>query len=57
MATWIVILALACSCALPVVTAQTSGLSDEEQVEVLNAHNHFRGMVTPVATNMEKMVG
>lgn len=32
------------------------GLSDEEKEEILNAHNHFRGQVDPIATNMLKMV-
>ena len=31
-------------------------LSEEEQVEVLRAHNLFRGQVDPIATNMEEMV-
>ena len=33
------------------------GLSEEEKEEILNAHNHYRGQVEPVATNMLKMVG
>ena len=32
------------------------GLSEEEKEEILNAHNHYRGMVDPIATNMLKMV-
>ena len=32
------------------------GLSEEEKEEILNAHNHYRGQVDPVATNMLKMV-
>ena len=31
-------------------------LTDEEKEEIVNAHNHFRGKVDPVATNMEVMV-
>ena len=34
----------------------TQGLTDEEKLEILKAHNHFRGMATPVATDMEMMV-
>lgn len=37
------------------VSAQTS-LSNQDQQEVLNAHNHFRGIVNPTASNMERMV-
>ena len=37
------------------VLAQT-GLSEEEKLEVLNAHNRVRSTVNPIATNMEKMV-
>ena len=32
------------------------GLGEEEKEEILNAHNHYRGQVDPVATNMLKMV-
>ena len=32
------------------------GMSEEEKEEILNAHNHYRGQVDPVATNMLKMV-
>ena len=32
------------------------GLTEEEQEEILNAHNYYRGQVDPVATNMLKMV-
>jgi hypothetical protein len=31
------------------------GLDEEEKEEILNAHNHYRGQVDPVATNMLKM--
>lgn len=37
------------------VSAQTS-LSNQDQQELLNAHNHFRGIVNPTASNMERMV-
>ena len=37
------------------VSAQTS-LSSQDQQELLNAHNHFRGIVNPSASNMERMV-
>lgn len=32
------------------------GLSHDEKLELLRAHNYFRGRVNPVATNVEKMV-
>ena len=32
------------------------GMSEEEKEEILNAHNHYRGLVDPVAANMLKMV-
>ena len=32
------------------------GLSEEEKEEILNAHNHYRGLVDPIAGNMLKMV-
>ena len=32
------------------------GLTDSEKMEILRAHNYFRGVVDPVATNMLKMV-
>ncbi len=31
-------------------------LSDSDEQELLSAHNHFRGIVDPIATNMERMV-
>ena len=36
---------------------QGTGLSEEEQEEILNAHNHYRRTVDPIATNMMLMVG
>lgn len=33
-----------------------TGLSSQDKQELLNAHNHFRGIVNPPASNMEKMV-
>ena len=33
-----------------------TGLSEEEKLEILNAHNYYRSIVDPVATNMLKMV-
>ena len=33
-----------------------SGLSNREKQELLDAHNHFRGIVDPPASNMEEMV-
>ncbi len=53
--TYLAIFALACCCALPTTFAET-GLTDDEIVEVLRAHNYLRGMVQPVATDMERMV-
>ena len=50
---WVAILALACSCAIPVVRAT---LTEEEQAELLKAHNHYRGLVDPIATNMLRVV-
>ena len=32
------------------------GLSEEEKEEILNAHNHYRGLVDPIASNMLMMV-
>ncbi len=52
--TYIAVIALVC-CALPAAFAET-GLTEEEEAEILRAHNHFRGMVQPVATDMERMV-
>ncbi len=39
------------------VMSQSYGLTDEEKIEVVKAHNYYRGLVEPVATNMERMVG
>ena len=33
------------------VSCQT-GLSSQDQQELLNAHNHFRGLVSPTARNL-----
>ena len=33
-----------------------TGLSSQDEQELLNAHNHFRGIVDPPASNMEQMV-
>lgn len=32
------------------------GLTNAEEREILRAHNYFRGIVDPVATNMLKLV-
>ena len=32
------------------------GLSEKEKQEIVNAHNHFRRIVDPIATNMLIMV-
>ena len=31
-------------------------LTEEEQEEIVRAHNYYRGKVDPIATNMEQMV-
>lgn len=31
-------------------------LTEEEEAEIVRAHNSFRGKVDPIATNMEEMV-
>ena len=36
--------------------AHGQALSEDEKEEILNAHNHYRGQVDPIATNMIKMV-
>ena len=33
-----------------------SGLSKLDEQEILDSHNYFRGLVTPTASNMERMV-
>ena len=50
---WVAILTLACSYVIPAARAT---LTEEEQAELLKAHNHYRGLVDPVATNMLRMV-
>ena len=37
------------------VLCQT-GLTDADEQEILDAHNSFRGQVSPSAANMERMV-
>ncbi len=32
-------------------------MSEEEELEILRAHNVYRGQVDPISTNMEEMVG
>ena len=44
-----VVLALSCG-------AYGQGLTEEEQEEIMNAHNYYRGLVDPISTNMLKMV-
>ena len=36
--------------------AHGQGLSEEDKEDILNAHNHYRGQVDPISTNMLKMV-
>ena len=49
------VLALCCFLLLGRVNGQT-GLSESDKQTVLTAHNQFRGMVSPTASNMERMV-
>ena len=51
----VLLLPLFCLFAIPSVCGQTS-LSEAEQQELLDAHNRFRGMVDPPASNMRRMV-
>ena len=45
-----------CSLWLAASQTGTGSLSVESQQELLNAHNFFRGIVNPPASNMERMV-
>ena len=47
------LLAFACCGALG---QSRGGLSEEEMEQILDAHNYYRRIVDPVATNMLKMV-
>lgn len=49
------LLLLTVVCAVGVMS-QSYGLSDEEKIEIVRAHNYYRGLVEPLATNMERMV-
>ena len=44
-----------CFCFVYQASCQTS-LSSQDQQELLNAHNHYRSIVAPTASNMEGMV-
>ena len=46
----VLLLAVACS-----VTGQQT-LSEEEVEEILNAHNYYRSLVDPIASDMLKLV-
>ena len=46
-------LSLLAVCFLALASAQ---ITEEEQQEILRAHNTYRGQVDPIATNMEEMV-
>ena len=46
---------LLCFCFVYQASCQTS-LSSQDQQELLNAHNHYRSIVAPTASNMEGMV-
>ena len=53
------VVVLICGCILQEAEAarvKRSSLSDDDKAEMLRAHNHFRGMVNPISTNMERMV-
>ncbi len=47
------ILSLMAASLLAFASAQ---ITEEEQQEILRAHNLYRGQVDPIATNMEEMV-
>ena len=51
----VLVLALCLGCVVEEVVCQTE-LTADDKLEILNAHNNFRGMVTPTAANMERMV-
>ena len=44
------------SCVLVKEVQGQTGLTDSDIQEILDAHNMFRGQVSPSASNMEKMV-
>ena len=46
----------ACSFLLLSVAHAQMSLSEADKQELLDAHNRLRGMVNPLATNMERMV-
>ena len=52
---WGVSVALLVLCVAWGTRAQQS-LSEEEVEELINAHNYYRSLVDPIATNMLKMV-
>lgn len=37
-------------------TSARAALGDDEKEEILSAHNYYRSIVDPIATNMQKMV-
>ena len=41
---------------LSVLIGCRAQLSEEDEVEILRAHNLYRGQVDPISTNMEEMV-
>ena len=51
---WSTALVLLLTLSYRVVGQQT--LSEEDQEEILNAHNYYRSLVDPIAINMLKMV-
>ena len=51
----VVVLPLFCLVAISSVCGQNS-LSEADQQEILEAHNRFRSMVDPPASNMRRMV-
>ena len=52
---YLAIVVALCYCFVRESSCQTS-LSSQDQQELLDAHNHYRGIVTPTASDMQTMV-
>ena len=52
---YLAIVVALCYCFVHESSCQTS-LSSHDQQELLDAHNHYRGIVTPTASDMQTMV-
>ena len=52
---YLAIVVALCYCFIHESSCQTS-LSNQDQQELLDAHNHYRGIVTPTASDMQTMV-